>query len=175
MRLFYLFSITFLSLYLLSSFSIDHFYVPPKADSTLYFSNPIGKGADPWVIKDGRFYYSISSGKGSRGKKVISVSKSAALSKLGEKKVVWTAPENEWNSNCVWAPELHKIGNKWYIYYAAGKSGPPFIYQRSGVLESVSDDPQGKYVDKGILKTGVDNSDYCKNDLGNRFNGYEHP
>lgn len=51
-------------------------------------------------------------------------------------------------------PELHFWKGKWYIYYAAGYSGPPFIHQKAGVLESVTSDAMGKYVDKGMLFTG---------------------
>lgn len=134
----------------------------PSIDSSKYFTNPIAKGADPWVVKDGKFYYASFSGTGKDGRKNIAITKSKTLTQLGERKVVWTAPPNAWNTNCVWAPEIHKIGEKWYIYYAAGKSGPPFIYQRAGVLESEGSDPQGQYIDKGILKTGHDEQDYCK-------------
>ena len=125
-------------------------------DSSDYFTNPIGKGADPWVIKDNGLYYvcQVAETKNGEG---ISIRKSAELTKLGKRKIVWTAPKNAWNSTSVWAPELHHIGNRWY--YTAGKSGPPYTFQRSGVLESVTDDPMGDYVDKGILKTGSDLAD----------------
>jgi arylsulfatase A len=132
------------------------------SDSTTYFTNPIGKGADPWVTKVGGFYYASFGGVGKLGKSFITVSKSNSLTTLGERKIVWFAPEQSWNSKCVWAPEIHHIKNKWYIYYAAGKSGPPYTFQRSGVLESVTDDPQGKYIDRGMLKTGVDEQDESK-------------
>jgi GH43 family beta-xylosidase len=69
---------------------------------------------------------------------------------------VWSPPAQGWNRTNIWAPELQFINGKWYIYYAAGQSGPPFIYQRCGVLESVTADPQGAYVDKGMLYTGDD-------------------
>ncbi|MEJ7691477.1 glycoside hydrolase family 43 protein [Daejeonella sp.] len=121
------------------------------------FKNPIADGADPWVIKSGEYYYTCRSKAGQ-----IMVSKSKKLTEIGPAKVVWKSPVKSWNSKTVWAPELHQIGKKWYIYYAAGQSGPPFIYQRSGVLESVTDDPQGEYVDKGMLKTGDDNADPSK-------------
>lgn len=123
---------------------------------TATFTNPIANGADPWVTKHNGYYY-VCLGAGGNS---ITVSKSKSLIKPGKKVKVWTAPKDSWNSKCLWAPELHRIGKKWYIYYAAGKSGPPFIYQRSGVLESVTEDPQGSYVDKGVLKTGNDPSDY---------------
>lgn len=131
------------------------------SDSTDYFINPIGKGADPWVIKDKGFYYVCQSiGNDVKGTSAIVVRKSSSLTTLGPRKTVWSPPKNAWNSACIWAPELHHIGNRWYIYYAAGKSGPPYTLQRSGVLESVTDDPQGDYIDKGILKTGIDTNDF---------------
>lgn len=118
------------------------------------FTNPITDGADPWVFKKDGFYYYCASGDGG-----IEVSKSPKLTDPGDRKRVWKAPEEGWNSTNIWAPELHFIEGKWYIYYTAGKAGPPYIYQRSGVLESVGDDPFGPYEDKGMLYTGDDNKD----------------
>lgn len=129
-------------------------------DSDAYFTNPVGKGADPWVIKNKNSYYSIFSVNNAKDGNFIAVSSSPALSKIGARKKVWTAPEDAWNSQCLWAPELHRIGDKWYIYYTAGKSGPPYIFQRSGVLESLTSDPQGEYRDKGMLVTGSDPADF---------------
>lgn len=129
-----------------------------STDTSRTFVNPIGNGADPWVTKYQGYYYVCLGGGGNS----ITVSKSESLIRPGKKVKVWIAPKEGWNSNCIWAPELHHIGNKWYIYYAAGKSGPPYIYQRSGVLESVTDDAQGEYIDKGVLKTGYDPDDYVK-------------
>ena len=123
---------------------------------TATFTNPIGNGADPWVTKYNGYYYVCLGGSGNS----ITVSKSKSLITPGKRVKVWTAPNDSWNSECIWAPELHRIGKKWYIYYAAGKSGPPFIYQRSGVLESVTEDAQGEYRDRGVLKTGNDPEDY---------------
>jgi len=127
-----------------------------STDTLIRFTNPIAESAqDPWIIKKDSFYYYCHTDKWNR----LCVSKSRFLHKLGEDKVVWTTPDTGWNRNTVWAPELHSYNNKWYIYYAAGLSGPPFIYQRSGVLESLTDDPQGAYIDKGILNTGEDPND----------------
>lgn len=131
-------------------------------DPTDYFTNPVGKGADPWITKVDGYYYSSFSGAGKNSKNFITITKSKSLIQLGERKIVWVAPEEGWNSNCIWAPEIHHFNGKWYIYYAAGKSGPPYIFQRTGVLESVSGNAQGKYVDKGVLQTGSDENDYCK-------------
>jgi GH43 family beta-xylosidase len=78
-------------------------------------------------------------------------------------KRVWTQPDDGWNQTNLWAPELHYLDGKWYIYYAAGRSGPPFINQRSGVLESVGQNPQGGYIDQGMLYTGDNIEDSSNN------------
>lgn len=70
---------------------------------------------------------------------------------------VWKAPTTGWNIGNIWAPELHRFGDRWYIYYTAGKiPGSPFIHQRSGVLRSAGTDPFGPYEDLGMLYTGDD-------------------
>lgn len=119
------------------------------------FTNPVDAGADPWVIRRDGWYYSVQSRDGG-----IYVYKSSKLTELKRNGVrVWSAPDTGWNQASVWAPELHFLDGRWYIYYAAGRPGPPdapFIHQRSGVLESVGDDPQGAYADRGMLYTGND-------------------
>ena len=121
---------------------------PPSPACT--FVNPIGPGADPWVVRHEGAYYYIE--VGDRG---IDVFRSAELTTPRRNGVrVWTAPATGWNSTNIWAPELHHFDGRWYIYYAAGSSGPPFTTQRSGVLRSVGADPQGRYEDLGQLDTG---------------------
>jgi GH43 family beta-xylosidase len=53
--------------------------------------------------------------------------------KTGETRVVWTDGNPSRCCN-VWAPELHKIDNTWYIYYTAGNS-QNLDGQRSHVLK----------------------------------------
>lgn len=114
------------------------------------FVNPVYEGADPWVIKQDGHYYLCRS----EGDKGISIWKSDKLTDPGVKRIVWEAPAKGWNSHEVWAPELHYLNGRWYIYYAAsdGKN----VNHRSGVLEAKTDDPQGEYGDKGMLYTGDD-------------------
>ncbi len=113
------------------------------------FTNPIMEGADPWVIKKGNEYYFCQSRQGA-----IYVAKSTKLTQPGPFTLVWSPLAAGWNRQHIWAPEIHYLQGKWYIYYAAGEAGPPFIYQKSGVLESQTADPLGKYADKGMLYTG---------------------
>ena len=106
-----------------------------------YYTNPIlPSGADPWVVKHEGWYYYCCGVPGG-----IGVSRSRDLHKINPPVRVWKAPEKgQWNSTCIWAPELHFWKGKWYIFYAGGYSGPPFIHQKTGVLESVTSDAMGE-------------------------------
>lgn len=132
-----------------------------SCQTSRFYTNPIlTNGADPWVIKHDLFYYYCCTMPGNK----IGVSKSQNLYQINTPIAVWEAPTgNKWNSSCIWAPELHLWNGKWYIYYAAGFSGPPFIHQKTGVLESVTSDPQGEYIDKGMLSTGDNLNDWDNN------------
>lgn len=120
-----------------------------KAEVKTTFVNPVWDGADPWMVKQGDDYiycFSVNN--------KIAVSRSPLMTKRGEQKAIWTAPGSRWNSNCLWAPEIHFIDGYWYIYYAAGVSGPPFVHQRAGVLRSKTEDVFSDYEDMGMLYTG---------------------
>ncbi len=114
------------------------------------FVNPIAEGADPWVIRHGESYYFCES----EGHDGISVWKSARLTEKGRKRVVWRSRRGTWNAREVWAPELHRIRGRWYVYYAASDGRNE--NHRAGVLRATTDDPQGPYEDMGVLYTGDD-------------------
>lgn len=134
----------------------------PVADQSCTFTNPIVRGADPWVThRDSTYYYIRSSGNR------IWISSSPTLTGVltATSTPVWTAPDTGWNRGNVWAPELHFLDGRWYIYYAAGKPGAPFTSQRAGVLQSVGPSATGAYVDRGMLYTG----DSVGTGTGNRW------
>ena len=114
------------------------------------FVNPIGEGADPWVIRDpnnDRYLWCFSDGN--RG---IAIHASDKLTSLGEKHVVWRAPRTGPFSREVWAPELHFLDGKWIVYFAAsdGDNKNHLAY----ALESKTTDPLGEYELKGPFQTG---------------------
>jgi GH43 family beta-xylosidase len=118
------------------------------ATSAATFTNPLlPSGADPWSIyKDGYYYYTNTTGRN------ITLWKTKSLSQLknAPQKVVWTPPATGPNSKDIWAPELHFLGGKWYLYYAAD-AGTNQTH-RLWVLENSSPDPmQGTWVDKGKI------------------------
>jgi GH43 family beta-xylosidase len=115
------------------------------------FKNPIlpAPSADPWVVQhDGYYYYCQS-----RPQDTIWIRRSRSLTQLNEEQgtMVWSSPALGPNSKSVWAPELHLIDGKWFIYYAADDGLNE--NHRMWVLESVTNDPCGEYRCRGVLST----------------------
>lgn len=115
-------------------------------------TNPIlpPHSADPWMIFHEGFYYYCQSAKGDTG---IRLRRSATIAGIAhdEGVVVWEAPRFGMNSREVWAPELHFINGKWFIYYAADDGDN--VNHRMWVLESETSDPMGAYICRGCLQT----------------------
>jgi GH43 family beta-xylosidase len=117
------------------------------------FTNPLlPTGPDPWVIyKDGFYYYMNTTGMNL----TIWKTRSIADLKTAEKKVVWRPPASGPYSHEVWAPELHFLDAKWYIYFAAD-AGTNQTH-RVWVIENASADPlQGEWTMKGKLADASD-------------------
>lgn len=120
--------------------------------STNTFTNPIvARGADPWVIQwQGNYYYCQSRRGG------VSVNKSARLLDIGRGRPaqVWTPPRGKDYSKELWAPELHYLRGKWFIYVAADDGDN--ANHRMYVLEGTSQDPQGPFVLRGRIAAPTD-------------------
>ena len=117
------------------------------------FTNPLlSSGADPWSIyKDGYYYYTHTFGD----RLAIWKTKSIADLKSAPNKTVFLPPSGKAYSKQLWAPELHFINKKWYIYFAAdsGKNEG----HRLWVLENDSKDPmQGTWKLKGKISDPTD-------------------
>ncbi len=125
-----------------------------KNITTRTFKNPVSpRGADPWVILDeesGKYYYCFSGGNGVFVNEIEAIDK---ITKEGSHKV-YTAPENTLYSKEYWAPELHKIGGKWYIYVAAD-DGDNFNH-RMYVLACTGDEPTAPFEMKGKITDPTD-------------------
>jgi GH43 family beta-xylosidase len=115
------------------------------------FKNPIlpAPSADPWVLLHQGIYYSCES----RHQESIWIRKADCFTELDQDAgiMVWGAPANGGNSKSLWAPELHLINGKWYIYYAADDGLNE--NHRMWVLEGLTNDPAGPYRCMGSLET----------------------
>lgn len=116
-------------------------------------TNPLlPAGADPWsTYKDGYYYYTHTMGNQLK----IWKTKSLGDLKNAAGKTIWRPTEGTMYSKNIWAPEIHFLNNKWYVYFAAddGKNANHRMY----VLENASPDPmEGQWIFKGKLADADD-------------------
>lgn len=118
------------------------------------YTNPlVDYGPDPWALWHEGCYYYMHTMVDSL---VLWKTKDITDLRNAEKKTVWI-PTDPTNKHNLWAPEIHHINGKWYIYYAAddGDSDNHQLY----VLENSNKDPfKGNFVMKGRISTDTDNN-----------------
>ena len=108
--------------------------------------------ADPYVYRhtDGMYYFTASVPAYDR----IVLRRSVTLNGLkdAEEVTVWTKHPSGIMSEHIWAPELHYLEGKWYIYFAGGEKEDVWAI-RPYVLECEGEDPlTGKWVEKGKMQ-----------------------
>jgi GH43 family beta-xylosidase len=114
----------------------------PGRPPALTTRNPlVEQRADPFVTRPvgGMYYLTGSVPEYDR----IVIRGAATLDGLttARERTIWRRPESGSMAGYIWAPELHRIGDRWYVYFAAGDSDDPFRI-RTYVLESINDDPR---------------------------------
>ncbi|MEV6300098.1 family 43 glycosylhydrolase [Actinoplanes sp. NPDC051861] len=97
--------------------------------------------ADPFITKPvgGTYYFTGSVPEYDR--LVVRGASTIAGLADAEETVIWRRPTSGTMGGHIWAPELHRIGGRWYIYFAAGDAGNVFRIRRY-VMESALDDPR---------------------------------
>jgi len=121
----------------------------PNQQPSVTFKNPLidVSRADPYVgQKDGNYYFMYTRGSN------LGLRKTNKMSELSTatEKVIWTPPIGTSYSSNLWAPEIHYVAGKWYIYFAANDGGGDS--HRMYVLENPNDDPTtGTWTFKGKI------------------------
>ena len=123
--------------------------------------NPfIEQRADPFILRHGDGYYFIASVPEYDR---LEIRRAATLDELrdAEPVVVWRKPQTGPMSQLIWAPELHQIDGKWYIYFAATHTHDldalNMFQHRMFVLECADADPlTGRWTEKGQMQTPFD-------------------
>ena len=122
-------------------------------DNTLKYNEPwILQRADPYVYRhtDGAYYFTASVPEYDR----IVLRKSDTLAGLetADENEIWHKHESGPQSIHIWAPELHYLFGKWYIYYAGGDKDDIWAI-RPYVLECQGDDPvNDNWIEKGKMQ-----------------------
>jgi GH43 family beta-xylosidase len=111
------------------------------------FTNPVlpdREAGDPFVVFHEGAYYLTATFDPNGG---VWVYRSNRLSdwRGAERKKVWTADSSGPRSAMIWAPELHPLNGRWYLYFTA--SDQVDANHRHYVLEA--DHPMGPYRDLG--------------------------
>jgi GH43 family beta-xylosidase len=118
------------------------------------YNNPlIAKRADPMMVRaeSGVYYFIATVPEYDR----IELRKAETINGLAvaEPVVAWRKHATGPMSRNIWAPELHRINNKWYIYFAAAPIDN-YMGIRIYVLSNESDDPvKGNWVEEGQVAT----------------------
>lgn len=120
------------------------------------FNNPLVlQRADPFVTRaNGYYYYIATVPEYDR----IELRKSKSINGIKNAKpvVVWRKHSKGPMGNHIWAPELHRIDGKWYIYFAAGSAEDKWKI-RMYALSNPSKDPlKGEWKEEGQIKSNVD-------------------
>ncbi|MCR5502511.1 MAG: family 43 glycosylhydrolase [Lachnospiraceae bacterium] len=112
--------------------------------------------ADPYILRsdDGSYYFTASVPEYDR----IILRKADSLEGLkdaGETEI-WHKHESGPQSIHIWAPELHFLFGKWYIYYAGGDRDDIWAI-RPYVLECTGSDPvNDEWFERGIMRCAKD-------------------
>ncbi|MBO5936064.1 MAG: family 43 glycosylhydrolase [Clostridia bacterium] len=140
------------------------------------YDEPIDKinGGDPYIIEDeSGCYYTFTTGGGID---IFQIESFDTINVTRQKTIFWAGEHG--TDGDIWAPEIHKFGDRWYIV-ATAKFKPdavpagkmPYIifnknndngdyYRYSFVLESKTEDIFGEYEFKGIIAPdGLSNLD----------------
>lgn len=122
------------------------------------YTNPlVEQRADPWVYKhtDGYYYFTASVPEYDR----IEVRRALTIEGLREAQpvVAWRKYESGPLSANIWAPEIHYMDGKWYIYFAAARTTETkegLFDHRMYALENTSANPlEGEWTEKGQVRT----------------------
>ncbi|SIQ02382.1 glycoside hydrolase family 43 protein [Halanaerobium kushneri] len=111
----------------------------------------VEKRADPYIYKHSDGYYYFTGSYPDYDRIVLRRAKNISDLKNAEEYVLWEKYDQGEMSKHIWAPEIHYINGKWYIYFAAGKKDDIWAI-RPYVLECQDENPlTGEWIEKGEI------------------------
>ncbi|MFF4547961.1 family 43 glycosylhydrolase [Streptomyces sp. NPDC001406] len=124
------------------------------ASPAVIFTNPLAEQrADPHIFKhtDGYYYFTATVPEYDR----IVLRRATTLQGLATapETTIWTKHASGVMGAHIWAPEIHHIDGKWYVYFAAGSTSDVWAI-RMYVLETSAANPlTGTWTEKGQITT----------------------
>ncbi|RNI21915.1 glycoside hydrolase family 43 protein [Rufibacter latericius] len=116
------------------------------------FNNPLAvQRADPhvWKTTDGTYYFVATVPEYDR----LEIRRSNTINGIKEAQpvVVWRKHEKGAMGNHIWAPELHQINGKWYIYFAAGSVEDKWAIRKYALSNASADPTKGEWKEEGEI------------------------
>ena len=140
-----------------------------KSSSELYANPFINERADPYIVdgEDGYYYFTASYpayGSVDKGYDRIILRRSNTVGGLAsaEEKTIWKAHSSGILSKHIWAPEMHKIGGAWYMFFAAGASDNIWAI-RPYVLKCDGDPYNGNWTECGQMQASSGDTESFRN------------
>ena len=140
-----------------------------RSSSELYADPFIKERADPYIVdgEDGYYYFTASYpayGSVDKGYDRIILRRSNTVGGLSsaEEKTIWKAHSSGILSKHIWAPEMHRIGSSWYIFFAAGASDNIWAI-RPYVLKCDGDPYTGNWTECGQMQASAGDSESFAN------------
>lgn len=123
----------------------------------LKYNEPwIMQRADPYVKKHTDGYYYFTASVPAYDRIIIRRSKTLAGLQEATEHTIWTKHEEGIMGSHIWAPELHYLEGRWYIYFAAGDAEDVWRI-RPYVLECEDENPlTGKWKELGMMQSSKD-------------------
>ncbi|MGN0485722.1 MAG: family 43 glycosylhydrolase [Acutalibacteraceae bacterium] len=128
------------------------------------YQNPfITCRADPYILRapDDQFYFTASypavgSAENGYDRIILRTAKTVAELASAEEHTVWQAHSDGAMARHIWAPELHLIGGKWYIFFAAADK-EDIWHIRPYVLRCCGEDPvRDQWEEMGMMRACAD-------------------
>jgi GH43 family beta-xylosidase len=125
---------------------------PALAQTT--FQNPIiTQRADGQAYQhsDGFFYYMGTVPEYDR----LELRRAKTIQELGdtkENKVIWKKHATGQMGSHIWAPEIHNIDGKWFVYFAAGEARDVWKISMFALQNDSPNPLEGEWVEKGQIK-----------------------
>ncbi|MCD8391053.1 MAG: family 43 glycosylhydrolase [Firmicutes bacterium] len=121
-----------------------------------YISPLVYQRADPFCYRhtDGFYYFTATV----PGYDYIELRRARTLNELGtaNSKIIWKKHGSGEMGSHIWAPEIHRIGNKWYIYFAAGEAENEWNIRPYALMCEDDDLMEGEWKELGRIDVGVE-------------------
>jgi GH43 family beta-xylosidase len=126
--------------------------------SRMQWTNPIvPQRADPHVLLHGDGYYYLAATVPQYDRVELRRARTIGDLATAQPKVVWTRPAQGTMAGPIWAPEIHFLENKWFVYFSAGAGGQPWDSIRIFAIESASANPlESSWTVRGQVPTKWD-------------------